>query len=71
MPAYYNRPGPGMYDNNSNLDKLSKFETITGPKIVKSVDNSKGFINNKLDGKSPQHRFTEYEKAKLCISTLE
>ena len=38
VPAYYNRPGPGLYDNNSNLDKLSKFVTNTGPKIVKSSD---------------------------------
>jgi hypothetical protein len=66
VPAYYNRPGPGLYDNNSNLDKLSKFETTTGPKIVKSIDSSGFFV-----GKSPQHRFTEFEKAKICVSNLE
>jgi len=41
VPAYYNRPGPGQYENNHNLTKLSKFESSPSIKIS-SVTSSFG-----------------------------
>jgi hypothetical protein len=66
VPAYYNRPGPGMYENNQNLSKLSKFESSPGVKMSKA-----GMSNGFLQGKVAQHRFTEYDKAKVCFGILE
>ena len=34
VPSYYNRPGPGQYENNKNLDKLSNFSKSTSVTIA-------------------------------------
>jgi hypothetical protein len=47
VPNFYSRPGPGMYENNKNLDKLSKFSKST----------SITFGTNYTSDKGPQHRF--------------
>ena len=47
VPSFYSRPGPGMYENNKNLDKLSKFSKSTSTTFASTYTGDKG----------PQHRF--------------
>ena len=48
VPNFYSRPGPGMYENNKNLERLSKFQTSTSVSIGHNTEMV------------PQHRFSDY-----------
>jgi len=51
-------PGPGAFDNLSNLENLSNREATKNISI-KDSGLLKGFYNSI----GPKHRFTEYSKA--------
>lgn len=62
IPAFYNRPGPGMYDVNDNLKYLSSREGQRGVKIHKSH-----MLKGVLGKVGPKHRFTDFSKSQLAI----
>jgi len=59
-------PGPGAFDNLTNLENLSNREAIKNI-TIKESNMLKGFYNEV----GPKHRFTDYSKAQLNIKMKE
>lgn len=56
VPQYYTRPGPGLYEVNQNLERLSKFHRTASVSIG---DHSI------LGSNSPRHRFADFQQSIL------
>lgn len=69
IPPFYNRTAPGTYDNNKNLQKLSKHSN--GIHVGFKQDGMNRGKDNFFEGKLPGHRFSDYEKARIGYDFVE
>ena len=66
VPRYYNRPGPGMYEADRNIESESRRQRSPGMKFQRE-----GLARGIFEDRLAKHRFTEYSRAELCFKMLE